>query len=343
MDKKLHDARVSLNRQTGSYSETDLETAYSCLNRMRARSSKLIPGSHGADSFIHALDSAEGVEIFTSWEMGDTEEVRAIVKNLKDNWQQDTKYINAPNGKGFIVGNTVTWKRLNLRWLIVQQDYNFKDFFKGEMFKATHFLSWKDDNGTVVKQWASIRGPVETKAKYDNVSGNYLGGRQNDTIEVFIGANDHEAIKSLRRYDKIKVGTRTWKVQVRDDISNQNIIRLSCIENFNNEYTDDVVNAIPDGMTDFPENVIPAEDNIVIVGSSTIKEGFTKSYIAKIDETIVEGDFKAYLNGVQISEAFNTGQITVKGGSIGDTILIEFYQSGILKAKVEIPVVSMFS
>lgn len=162
MDKHLHDARVGINRQTGSFTKTDTETAYSCLNRMRKRSSHTLPGNTGGDSFTHALDSAEGVEIFTCWELGDTEEVRVILKNLKEDWQQNTKYINAPNGKGFVVGNTITWKRLNMRWLIVRQDYNYEPFFKGEIYKASHLLSWKDDNGVVVKQWASVRGPVET-------------------------------------------------------------------------------------------------------------------------------------------------------------------------------------
>lgn len=342
MDKQLHDAKVEINRQTGSFTKTDTETAYNCLNRMRKRSSHSIPGSTSGDSFVHALDSAEGVEIFTSWERGDTEDVRVILKNLKDDWQQNTKYINAPNDKGFEVGNTVTWKRLNMRWLIVRQDYNYEPFFKGEIYRASHLLSWKDENGVIAKQWASVRGPVETKAKYDNVSGEYLGGRQNDTIEIFIGANDKDSISSLERYDKIKVGTRTWKIQVRDDISNPNIVRLSCLENFNNDYTDDIINAIPDGLTEFPENVIPPQDNIIIVGASTIKEGFSKTFVAKIDDLPVIGDFKVYNNSVEISSAFNTTEVIVTGTELGDTISIEFYQLGILKSKVEIPVVSIF-
>lgn len=309
---------------------------------MRKRAGHTLPGNTGGDSFTHALDSAEGVEIFTSWELGDTEEVRVILKNLKEDWQQNTKYINAPKDKGFIVGNTVTWKRLNMRWLIVRQDYNYEPFFKGEIYKASHLLSWKDNHGVVIKQWASVRGPVETKAKYDNVSGEYQGGRQNDTIEVFIGANDTDAISSLVRYDKIKVGTRTWKIQVRDDISNANILRLSCIENFNNDYTDDVVNAIPDGMIAFPENVIQPVDNIVIVGASTIKEGFSKTFTAKIDEKAVVGDFKVYQNSVPISSAVNKDNIVVVGTKLGDIITVEFYQLNELKAKVEVPVVSIF-
>lgn len=340
--KENHDTRVDLGRQTGSYTTTDTETAYECLNRMRRRTSGALNRDHLHDSFEHALDSAEGAEIFTVWEEGDTEESRVIVRNLKDNWQQDTKYLNAPNNKGFITGNTITWKRLGMRWLIVWQDFNYEGYFRGEMFRASHLLSWRDNNGVIQRQWASIRGPVETKAKYDNVAGEYMGGRQNDTLDVWIGANDKEAAIALSRFDKIKVGTRTWRIVVRDDISNPNILRFSCIENFNNDYTDDVINAIPDGLVEFPTEVTPPIDDIKIVGPHTIKEGFNSNYVAKIDNVPVIGDFKVFNGTVEIASATNVDNITIKGTKIKDKLRIEFSQGGVTKAVGEITVVSIF-
>ena len=342
INKDIHEKRIKIGRQTGSYTETDIDTAYRCLNNMRRRSSGVLNRDHLHDSFEHALDSAEGAEIFTVWEKGDSEESRVIVRNLKDNWQQDTKYLNAPNNKGFITGNTITWKRLGMRWLIVWQDFNYEGYFRGEMFRASHLLSWRDNNGVIQRQWASIRGPVETKAKYDNVAGEYMGGRQNDTLDVWIGANDKEAAIALSRFDKIKVGTRTWRIVVRDDISNPNILRFSCIENFNNDYTDDIINAIPDGLVEFPKEVTPPIDNIIIVGSNTIKEGFTTKYVAKIDDKPVIGDFKVYIGEKEIQSANNTSEISIKGTKIKDVLRIEFYQEGTLKASGEVSVVSLF-
>lgn len=345
-EKQLHDKRVELNRETGPYPpQPDINTAYNCLNRMRKRAGKALGDDHLKTSFEHALDSAEGAEIFTVVEEGDTEEHRVIVRNLKDNWQQDTKYINAPNDVGFKTGHTVSWKRLNnMKWLIVWQDFNYSSFFKGEMFRASHLLSWRDENGVIQRQWASVRGPVETKAKYDNVGGEYMGGRQNDTLEVWIGARDSHAVKSLARFDKIKVGTRTWRIVVRDDISNRHILRFSCIENFNNDYTDDIINAIPDGLVEFPDVVVPSppEEQIVIVGKNTIKEGFNGTYTAKIDEEVVIGDFKVYNGSNLISEATGVSSITFKGTSIGDILTIEFHKEGTLKTKVEVEVISLF-
>lgn len=345
-EKQLHDKRVELSRETGSYPDApDVETAYNCLNRMRKRAGKALGDDHLKTSFEHALDSAEGAEIFTVVEEGDTEEHRAIVRNLKDNWQQDTKYINAPNDAGFIVGNTITWKRLDsMKWLLVWQDFNYSSFFKGEMHRASHLLSWRDENGVVQRQWAVIRGPVETKAKYDNVGGEYMGGRQNDTLEILIGARDVHAVKSLSRFDKIKVGTRTWRIVVRDDISNRHILRMSCLENFNNDYTDDVINAIPDGLVEFPEVVVPpsVEENIIIVGKNAIKEGFNGTYTAKIDEEVILGDFKVMRDSELISEATGVSSITFKGTKYGDILTIEFYKDGELKTSANVEVVSMF-
>lgn len=342
MGKELHDKRARVGRQTGEYTEPDLDTVFGCLNSMRKRSDAILNRSVGLESFEHALDSADGAEIFTVWEKQDSEEVRTIVRNLKDDWQQDNKFISAPLGKGFQNGNTVTWKRLGIRWLLVWQDFNYSSHYRGEMYRASHLLTWKDSNGIIQKQWASVRGPVETKAKYDNVGGEYMGGRQNDTLDVWIGSNDKHAVASLARFDKIKIGTRTWRIVVRDDISNPNVLRFSCIENFNNDYTDDVINGTPDGLVEFPKEVLPSENKIVLVGPNSIKEGFSKTYSAKIDDLFVEGDFKVLNSKGEIVLESYGHTITIKGTEIGDILRIEFYQNGELETSGEISVVSIF-
>ncbi len=313
---------------------------------MRKRTSASLGADNvGQLSFKHALDTAEGVEIFTVWEQDDAIEYRTIVKNLKDNWQQDTKYINAPLDSGFETGRTVTWKRLdNMRWLIVWQDFNYSGFFRGEIQRASHLLKWKDSNGVVQQQWAVIRGPVETKAKYDNVSGNFMGGRANDSLEILIGSRD-DSVKDLTRLDKIRIGDRTWEIQVRDDISNKHVLRLSCVEDFNNVYTDDMINAIPDGLIEFPTVVVtpPPVEEILIIGKNTIKEGFSGTYTAKVDDTLILGDFKVYKGSSLISEVSGASSITFKGTKLGDKLTIEFHKDGELKTSVEVKVVSIFS
>lgn len=341
--KGNHDKRVNIEYQTGSYSETDYNTAFKCLNRARKRMSYTLPGSTGLESFKSALDSADDVEIFTVWERGDVEENRCIVKNLKDSWQQDTKYISGMLDKGFKTGNTITWKRLGIRWLLVWQDFNYKDYYRGEMYRANHLVRWIDDTGRVCEQWASVRGPVETKAKYDNVSGNYMGGRQNDTLDLWIG-NNNEKIKDLYRYELIKIGNRTWRIQVIDDISNPDVLRMSLIENFNNVDTDDVILGIPEGQIIMPEETIPSPENYNIVGSTTVKEMLPASYKAyDAKGLLVKGDWKATRDGKVIKTATDVSEFEITGNKMGEFTIVTFSITGETKAEVQIKTVSIFS
>lgn len=312
----------------------------SCLERMRKRSGGSL-GEGMKVSFEHALDSSEAAEVFTVWEMGDEEKYKAIVRNLKDSWREDHKYINAPSDVGFETGHTVTWVRLGVRWLIVWQDYNQRDFFKGEMFRANYQIAWRDKKGKVIKQWAAIKGPVETKAKYDNVAGNYLGGRQNDTLEVWTSSRDKGAIEALLRFDKIKVGDRTWRIHVRDDISNPNVVRLSCIEDFNNEYTEDVVHAIPDDTLKAPEQ---ERSLVTIIGPDSIKEGFTRTYSAIREETgeSVTGDWTVYVNGEERESYSETNEIQIKAGKFKDRIQIVFTGENGEEALANVLVIGLF-
>lgn len=341
-NKTTHDNRAKVEQQTGAYLQIDTNTAFACLNRARKRMEKTLPGSVGLESFRAALDTADDAEIFTVWELGDEEENRCIVKNLKDNWQQDTKYISGMLGKGFETGNTVTWKRLGVKWLLVWQDFNYKDYYRGEMYRANHLIRWINDKGQVCEQWASVRGPVETKAKYDNVSGNYMGGRQNDTLDLWIGVSENT--KQLYRYELVKIGNRTWRIQVIDDISNPKVLRMSLIENFNNPDTDDVILGIPEGEIIFPEETIPSIEEYKILGPTTVKEGLPitlKSYDAKGE--LVLGDWKAVRNGIIIAQATNQSQLTFKGNKIKETTFVQFYIDGELKVEVSIDTVSLFS
>lgn len=342
MDKKLlHDKIAGKERQTGPLTVPDLETAYKCLNRARKRMSTQIPGSAGEESFQHALDSSEGVEMFTIWENGNTEEHRTFVRNLKDNWQQDTKYIDAIKDIGFKPGNTVTWKRLGVKWLIVWQDFIYKDFFRGEMYRANHLLKWHNEKGEVKEQWASIRGPVETKAKYDNVAGNYEGGRQNDTLDLWIGNNDPENIKSLSRYSLVKVGNRTWRIGVIDDVSNPNVLRMSLIENFNNDYTDDVILGIPDSSIIVPDQEEPNTE-IVIMGPTKLKEGLYSTFEAFLNGEALIGDWSETVNEKLKTEQKASPNFRIKAGRIGDKTKIKFTSIDGSTQTIELTVVSVF-
>lgn len=339
--KITHDDKVENNKDIGPDQPINFSTGWDCLDRARVRMSYSVPGDVLGDSFIQALNTAEGTEIFSVWENRDEEKFKVILKNLKDDWNKDAKYINAPKDKGVIVGNTVTWDRLQNRWLVTWQDYNINEFFRGEIQKATHLLSWKNENGIIKKQWAVVQGPIETRAKFEQTRGNSIIGRQNDSTEIWIGANDPKAIKSLERFSRIKINNRTWEVQVRDDISNENIYRMSLVEDFNNNDIDDLIEAIPAGEVDFSENQEPTENGIRIVGPSKVTEKVATSFYAIDSEENKLTDVEWTVENDAYHE-IEDNELWVIGKKIGDIVKITATCS-IGTNSVECRVVSPFS
>lgn len=341
--KDNHDHRIESGYQVKPSDPVDTNTAWDCLNNARKRMDSSLKLNMLDKSFQQALDSAEGTELFTVWEKGDTDVWKVILKNQKDNWQQDIKYINALNGVGFEVGNTITWQRLGIRWLITWQDYNINEFFRGEIQKAEHMVRWKNEHGQIQQQWAAVQGPIETRAKYEQTRGNTIVGRQNDTVEIWMGSNSPKDVNDLTRYDKINIKGRCWRIQVIDDISNPNILRFSCVEDFNNPVTDDMVALIPNGKIDFaPNEEEPKENKIRIVAPAKIKEKLVSRVYAINEETSekVKGIWE--ISGATFNKV-DEYEVDVKGTKIGNIITIMFTDeegnSNIVTAKT----VSMFS
>lgn len=341
--KDQHDDRVNSGYQVKPSCPTDTNTAWNCLNTARKRMDKNLSLNMLDKSFKQALDTAEGTELFTVWEKGDKEVWKVILKNQKDNWQQDIKYINALNDIGFEVGNTITWQRLGIRWLIVWQDYNINEFFRGEIQKAEYMVRWKNKHGQIQQQWAAIQGPIETRAKYEQTRGNTIIGRQNDTIEIWMGANQPKDITDLTRYDKINIKGRCWRIQVIDDISNPNILRLSCVEDFNNPVTDDMVALIPNGQIDFaPNDQDPEEITVRIVAPAKIKEKLVSRVYAINEQTSekISGTWQVEGATFTIVDEYN---IDIKGQKLGNLITITFTDENGNQNTATAKTVSMFS
>lgn len=343
--KQVHDDKVANDLYIGPDKSLNTGTSWDCLNRARKRMSYSIPDNTLENSFIQALNTAEGTELFSVWELGDKDLHKVILKNAKDDWDKDTKLINAPKGLGFEVGNTVTWDRLKLRWLITWQDLVINEYFRGEMRLATHMLTWKNSNGVIQKQWAAIQGPVETRAKYEQTQGNAIIERQNDSVEIWIGAKDKQAISSFKKFSRIMINERSWEVQVRDDISNDSIYRMTLIEDYKNNEVDDVINAIPLGEIDFGKNEeeITETNGIRIVGPSKIREKIITEFYAVDNLENIITDIIWDVQGAKSFETTPDGKMTVIGANIGDTATITAHSPTLGANTITVKTVSLFA
>lgn len=342
--KRTHDHKIENGKYVGPNIPPNLDTGWKCLDRARKRMSYTIPGNVLGDSFTQALNTAEGTELFSVLEKGGTELHKVILKNSKDDWNRDVKFINAQAGLGFEVGNTVIWDRLDIKWLITWQDLGINEYFRGEMRRATHLLRWKDKNGFICEQWAAIEGPVETKAKYEQTRGTAIIERRNDSVEIWIGANDKDAISSFKKFTRVMINDRVWEVQVRDDITNENIYRMSLIEDYSNPEVDDIINAIPSGKIDFaPSEKDPDIAGIKIVGPNGLKEKIGIEFRC-VDlngkdipdaEWTVEGPTRGYTIDAN-------GVLEVVGNKIGDIVKISATQNSFSNS-ITVKTVSMFT
>lgn len=341
--KRTHDHKIENGKYVGPNIPPNLDTGWKCLDRARKRMSYSIPGNVLGDSFIQALNTAEGTELFSIWKGSGTSH-KVILRNSKDDWNRDVKFINAEKDLGFIVGNTVVWDRLDMKWLITWQDLGIDEYFRGEMRRATHLLRWKDENGFICEQWAAIEGPVETRAKYEQTRGTAIIERRNDSVEIWIGSLDKKAIKSFKKFTRIMINNRAWEVQVRDDITNDSIYRMSLIEDYTNEQIDDVINAIPSGEIDFaPSEENPTTAGIKIVGPNGIKEKVATYFTAVLQNGDLVLDANWSVEGeYQEAELLSDGRFEIIGRKIGDMVTIKIEKDGKTNS-IYIRTVSMFS
>ena len=214
------------------------------------------------------------------------ETVRALINPDKLKQDYDDKNISVHYEHNFQPGDIFNWVGTNTYWLIYLQDLTELAYFRGDIRKCSHSISWKDENGTHTT-YAAIRGPVETKIDYiqkhrvsvdnPNYSLNILIPKNKDTLNYF------------KRYSKFYLGDDElnvcWRVQATDWISMPGIIEINAVEYYANETEDDIENGIVGGL--IVESVSPntkaAED--IIQGEIFIKpkKEYTFTYIGNLE------------------------------------------------------------
>lgn len=190
-------------------------------------------------SFQQAMDSADGTEILQT---KDGKEWICSVTNMKDDWNTDRKIVCIDNRSCVDVGDILHWEATNTDWLITLQDLTITDYFKGEFWKINYTIKWVDTKGKLREAKVNIKGPAETRTKYDDTRSITLVGKDNDTTEIMISEKDYV---DLGRFDRVLIKDRAWRIAVVDDISNRNIVRLNLIEDYTSDIRDDLPNAIP--------------------------------------------------------------------------------------------------
>lgn len=123
------------------------------------------------------------------------------------------------------VGDIIFWERDNSRWMITEQTTTEKAVFQGFINKVNYQLEWKDLNtGTIYKQWVVAETSAE-KTIEDGVKNSITYDLFSDSLFIMMPKKT-KGVELLKRYDEIIIGGKKWIIEVVDNISNTNILKL---------------------------------------------------------------------------------------------------------------------
>lgn len=226
--------------------------------------------------------------------------MRALINPNKLKPDYDDKVISIPFESGFKVGDVFEWVGTNTYWLIYLQDLTELAYFRGDVRKCSHKISWTDENGKHTT-YAAIRGPVETRINSISKH-NTIIDMPNYSIN-FMLPQTPENLEYFKRYSKFYLGSDAkkvcWRVEAIDWLSSPGIIEINAVEYYANETEDDIENGIVGGLIAEPAN--PNTDFVeqTIEGETFIrpKKKYTYTYNGNLKgEWKIEGDFKPPVN-----------------------------------------------
>lgn len=259
----------------------------------------------------------------TIMKQGEEEELRALINNNKLKMDYDDKLISIPFKSGFKVGTVFYWPRIGEHWIVYLRQYSEDAYFRGYIRKAQHKLRWEDEFGVLHETLGAVRGPVETKIRSEQKSGNSFDV-PNYTLSIIVPHT--EATSKLKRYSKIAVSGKIWEVAVADDINEPGVIELQLLEYYINKETD-----------------IPKLTGVVPLATSEIEGVKVRTSLDGVKEMELYEPFKLWSlverDGVTSKELTENAKFSVVSGSavVTDNFLNVLEPPGLITIKLEIP------
>ena len=223
----------------------------------------------------------------TTSEVEDT--VRALINPNKLKQDYDDKIISIYYDHNFKTGDVFEWVGTDTFWLIYLQDLTELAYFRGDIRKCSHEISWEDNEG-LHKTYAAIRGPVETKINFIQKHGISVD-TPNYSLNILMPKTE-SALNYFKRYSKFYLSNDElkvcWRVEAIDWISMPGILEINAVEYYANEHEDDIENGIVGGLIAEPVNPNTKSANNIIQGESFIKPKAQYDYTFKGN---VEGEW----------------------------------------------------
>jgi hypothetical protein len=172
----------------------------------------------------------------------------------------------------------------NTYWLIYLQDLTELAYFRGDIRKCSHEITWEDDEGSHTS-YAAIRGPVETKINYIQKHGISVD-TPNHSLHILMPKTE-SALNYFKRYAKFYLTNDKvcWRVEATDWISMPGILEINAVEYYANETEDDIENGIVGGLIVEPINPNTESAEDIIQGETFIKpkKEYTFTYVGNLE------------------------------------------------------------
>ena len=199
--------------------------------------------------------------------------VRALINPNKLKQDYDDKIISIFFDHNYTVGDVFEWVGTDTHWLIYLQDLTELAYFRGDIRKCSHEMTWEDEDG-LHESYAAIRGPVETKINYIQKHGISVD-TPNFSLNILMPKTD-SALKYFQRYSKFylsedKINNVCWRVEAIDWLSTPGVLEINAVEYYANEHADDIENGVVGGLIAEPINPNPKKVEETIIGESFIK------------------------------------------------------------------------
>lgn len=255
--------------------------------------------------------------------------VPALINPNKLKQDYDDKIVSIGFEYGLKPGMVFEWMNTGTKWLVYLQDLTELAYFRGDIRKCSHSISWVDEEGNTHTTFIAVRGPVETKITFIQKEGISVD-QPNHSLNILMPLNE-ETQSYFKRYSKFYLqGLDTcWRVEATDSISIPGILEITAVEYYSNKITDDVENGIVNGLVIEP--IKPEIEEVSIIGEGFIKPKRTYefTYTGKEDAS---WELDSYLplekeiNGKTIKLKWTktySGQFVLKYGSAERTIVVE--------------------
>ena len=311
----------------------------------------------------HSLDQATKYSYQAAWvrkcattEVETKEEknipaVRALINPNKLKQDYDDKIISIGFEHKIGCGDVFEWCNTGTYWLVYLQDLTELAYFRGEIRRCVYEIPFMIDD-QLYTTYAAIRGPVETKIDY--IQKHQISvDNPNYSLNILIPKTE-QTLAFFKRYQKFYVWTADgrmdetcWRIEAVDNISMTNIIEVTAVEYYANEFNDDKESGIADAFKG-PDPLLRQEiidknkENnkiIAIDGETFIKPKI--SYDFTVNNKTALGSWKIEGNNVPVKivskglddrgyqtiqlrwESTYSGQFDLVYGSCRKTIVVE--------------------